>query len=402
MWTCERVSKLGFVVLLLALIRLPAAAQLPVPAAAQFPVDVARIRDLAIASTAIVVKAPDGAVREIAPETQSVTVRPGEYVVAKTAERATEVTAPSGTGTGYQLPVTLRTVAATGAQIALGVIVRTGNGLMPRVDALRHEGRIFVGLVNTLDPLTAITLPAPVQVTLVGPVESITPDQPQFDATNTFQSVNVVARNPRDPIELRVSTAVDLTEAVVPLRVFDASVNVLTSVSSIAGFGFETADVTVQAKGLPNPDGMPVTLFLQGGGGSFVPTSQLKLDANGRASAVLRSSGVSPTVVIAATLGDGTTAQAAPIAYVWPIEWLVFAIGGGFMGGVVKQLTGKRRQWLAAIVVCVVVGFLAAGLYMLGVSTIPAIPAGTGGQLVVAVIAALAAIGGVSTLPTRQ
>ena len=133
-------------------------------------------------------------------------------------------------------------------------------------------------------------------------------------------------------------------------------------------------------------------------GGSFTP-AKLTLDANGLATTTLRSSGVSPNVVVAATLGNGATAQAAPIAYVWPIAWLAFAVGGGVIGGVVKQLPGKRRAWLATIVVSVLLGFLAAGLYMLGVSTVPAIPVGTGGQLVVAMIAALTSIGGVSLLP---
>jgi peptidoglycan/LPS O-acetylase OafA/YrhL len=109
---------------------------------------------------------------------------------------------------------------------------------------------------------------------------------------------------------------------------------------------------------------------------------------------------VSPNVVVAATLGNGVTAQAPPIAYGWPIAWFAFAIGGGLAGGLLKQLSDKQpRRWLAAIVVSVLVGFVAAGLYMLGVSTIPAIPVGIGGQLVVAVIAAVAALAGVSVLP---
>lgn len=370
------------------------------PAEAQFPLDLSKMRgSMPQPAAVILVKAPDGAVREVKPAATSIMVRPGEYAVAKTAEGVTQVAAPAGTGTGYQLPVTLATVGATGTQIALGIIVRTGSGLMPRVDPSQYEGRIYVGLVNTLDPLTTIKLPAPVQVTVTGPVISITPDQHQFEATNTFVPVTVVARNPRDPVELRVSTGVDISETVVPVSVFNPSVSVVTSVPSIAGFGFETVDVTVQAKGIPKLEGMPVTLFLQGGGGSFTPASQLTLDANGRATAKLRSSGLSPNVVVAATLGNGATAQAAPIGYVWPIAWLAFAVGGGLIGGVLKQLTDKPRRWLAVIVVGVLLGLLAAGLYTLGVSTIPALPVGIGGQLVVAVIAALTAFGGVSLLP---
>jgi hypothetical protein len=234
-------------------------------------------------------------------------------------------------------------------------------------------------------------------------VVSITPDQHQFEATNTFVPVTVLARNPRDPVELRVSTGLDLTETVVPVSVFTASVSVVTAVPSIDGFGFEAVDVTVQAKGIPKLEGMPVTLFLQGGGGRFEPGSQLTLDANGRATAKLRSSGLSPNVVVAATLGNGATAQAAPIGYVWPIAWFVFAVGGGVLGGVLKQLTAeKQRKWLAAIVVSVVLGLLAAGLYALSVPTIPVLPVGTGGQLVVAMVAALSAFAGVSVLPVPR
>jgi hypothetical protein len=365
----------------------------------QYPVDVASIRkSMPHPASAIVVKAPDGGVREIRPEATSIALKPGEYAVAKTAERVTEVKAPAGSGTGYQLPVTLTTVGTTGTPIVLGVIVRTGNGLMPRTDASKFDGRIYVGLINTLDPVTTIKLPAPVQVILAGPVESITPDQYNFDETNTFKPVDVIARNPTDPVQLRVSTGVAISETVVPLAVFNASVTVIAGAPSLAGFGFETVDLTVQAKGLPKLEGMPVTLFLQGGGGSFTPEN-LALDATGRANAKLRSSGVSPNVVVAATLGSGATAQATPIQYVWPVAWLAFAVGGGIIGGVVKQLTGERRAWLATIVVSVLLGFLAAGLYTVGVSTVPSIPAGVGGQLVVALIAALTSIGGVSLLP---
>jgi hypothetical protein len=363
-------------------------------AAAQFPIDLSRLHE----ASAMVLKLPEGSVREVNPATKSITLPPGGYVIAKTADRATQVASPPEQGPGFQLPITLATVGAAGAQIALGVFVRTGNGLMPRGPS-SFEGRIFVGLINTLDPLTAIKLPAPVQVTLAGPVDSITPDQPQFDTTNTFLPITLIARDPRNPVQLRVSTGVEITETVVSVPVVNASVSVVSSVPSLAGFGFETTDVTVQAHGMPAFEGMPVTLFLQGGSGSFEPSSQLKLDANGRATARLRSSGLSSRVVVAATLSTGATTQAEPIEYTWPTLWLAFAIGGGIVGCIIRQLSGTRRAWFAALTLSVALGLIAAALYVLGVSTVTSIPAGTGGQLVLAVVAALSAIAGVSGLP---
>jgi hypothetical protein len=352
--------------------------------------------------TEMVVKQADGSIRQVDANAKAVQVASGEYVVTRTAERVTEVSSSEHGGKNFQLPVTLTTIAPSGNPIALGIIVRTSNGLMPRGSATQYEGRIFVGLVNTRNPETAIPLPAPVQVTLTGLVDSISPDQLKFEATNAFTPIVLTARNPRDPVQLHLSTGVDISETVVPISVINASLSVMLSVPRIAGFGFETDDVTVQAKGLPSPAGVPVTVFLQGGGGTFLPASQLALDSNGEAFAKLRSSGVSPNVVVAATLAGGATAQAAPIMYVWPLAWLAFAIVGGVLGGIVKQLTASpksRKGWIATLAVSVTLGFLAAGLYALGVSTIPAIPVGAGGQLVVAVVAALSAIGGVSLLP---
>jgi len=367
-------------------------------ATAQVPVDLARLH---AERAAMVVRLPAGEVRAVSPDTRSLTVPPGAYVIAKTADLPTKIASSTEQGPGFQLPITLATVGSSGAQITLGVIVRTGNGLMPRT-ASSYEGRIFVGLINTLDPLTAIKLPGPVQVTLAGPVDSIMPDQPLFETTNTFLPITVVARNPKDPVQLSVSTGVAISETIVPVSVVNASVSVVNSVSSIAGFGFETTDVTVQARGMPAFEGMPVTLFLQGGSGSFEPSSQLKLDASGRATAKLRSSGLSSTVVVAATLSTGATTQAEPIEYTWPTLWLAFAIGGGIIGCVVRQLSGTRRAWLGALTLSVTLGLLAAALYVLGVSTVASLPAGTGGQLVLAVVAALSAIGGVSVLPVPK
>jgi hypothetical protein len=348
----------------------------------------------------MIVKERDGAERSVAPDSKLVTIRPGDYVVAKTGAQLTKVGfASSNTGAGFQLPVTLATVGLTGTRIELGIIVRTGNGLMPRGNASQYEGQVYVGLINTLDPSPTITLPAPVQVTLAGPVEKIEPAQPKFDATNTFVPVTVTALNPRNPVELRVSTGSSISETVVPLSVLSASVSVFMSQPRIGGFGFETDDVTVQTVGLPNPNGMSVTLRLDGARGSFVPPSRLALDANGLAVAKLRSSGVSSKVVVVASLGNGATSQSTPIEYTWPLDWLAFAVIGGIIGGVIKQLTGTAKGWLATIVVSVLIGFLAAALYALGVSIIPTVPAGTGGQLVVAVMAALGSIGGVAVLP---
>lgn len=372
----------------------------PQPVHAQGVLDLSKIPQTIGAK--MVVAQPNGAVRSLSSDARNVRLNPGEYVVTRTAERVTAVSS-AGTGTkDFQLPVTLSTIAPSGTQIALGIIVRTSNGLMPRASALQYEGTIYVGLVNTLSPATAIPLPAPVQVTLTGPVDSINPDQPKFDATNTFVPVALTTRNPLDPVELHVSTGIGITETIVPIPVINASLSVVLSVPRIAGFGFETDDVTVRAQGLPSPSRVPVTVFLQGGGGTILPAPQLALDANGEAFAKLRSSGVSPNVVVAATLATGATAQAQPISYVWPVAWLAFAIAGGVAGGVVKQLTSasqERKGWLGALAVSVLLGFLAAGLYTLGVSTIPAIPVGTGGQLVLAVVAALGSIGGVSLLP---
>src|SRR5262249_24088298 len=157
-----------------------------------------------------VVKQPDGIVRPVPPNAKVVPVARGEYVVARTAERATEVSSPTS-GKGFQLPVTLATVTPSGTS-ALEIIVRTGNRLRPRGSATDYEGRILVGLVNKSDPGITIPLPAPVQVTVAGPIDSITPDQPKFEATNTFVPVTLTARNPRDPVELHVSTGIDLTE----------------------------------------------------------------------------------------------------------------------------------------------------------------------------------------------
>jgi hypothetical protein len=112
------------------------------------------------------------------------------------------------------------------------------------------------------------------------------------------------------------------------------------SPATVQGYGFEAVEVTVQAEGLANPEGLSVTLDATRG--RIEPSRLVTLNAQGVASAQLRSEGQG-TAVVSASAGVLRAPEPRTVDFVAPVSFLLWAVGGGLLGGFARLLAKKRR-----------------------------------------------------------
>ena len=114
----------------------------------------------------------------------------------------------------------------------------------------------------------------------------------------------------------------------------------------------------------------------------------------------LRSDSTGPLRITASAAGlaDAT----APLRVEMPWRTLVFALGGGLLGGLARLLAGGRRvrgtRALLALALSLLVGLLVFGLAVLGVNVFPVRFEVQVGYMFIAVVSALGAWAGVAAL----
>jgi len=179
----------------------------------------------------------------------------------------------------------------------------------------------------------------------------------------------------------------------VPIPVMRPRLILGASPGTVQGYGFEAVEVTVQAEGLANPEGLSVTLDATKG--RIEPSRMITLNAQGVASAQLRSEGQG-TAVVSATAGVLRAPEPRTVEFVAPVSFLLWAVGGGLLGGFARLLAKKRRlsprASTRAVTAGVLLGLLVALAYTQGVKLLAVIPTASSGQALVAMIAALTAV----------
>jgi hypothetical protein len=283
---------------------------------------------------------------------------------------------------GYEL-----TVAGTGGQAhRLRALVEVeGGGL--RYDPARraYVGTVVIGLVDADNPGDTRPLGDSVWVQITGNVRSVRPvllDNVNFP----WDQVELSADDPRtDSVLIRVRPSFDPRGVPMWIPVQMARLTLQASPERLAGFGLEKSELIIHAPGV---DSIPVTVSSQRG---KPRPNRLWVTATGGV-AQLRSAGVGDDVV---TVMSGAYVGRIELHYHWPISFLLAALIGGLVGGVLNALSTRRESDAKTVgflgLQGALTGLMAAVLYAVGINVLNWAPDAEYGE---ALMFALAFIGG--------
>lgn len=283
---------------------------------------------------------------------------------------------------GYEL-----TVAGTGGRAhRLRALVEVeGGGL--RYDPARraYVGTVVIGLVDEDNPGDVRPLGDSVYVQITGNVRSVRPvllDNVNFP----FSQVELATDDPRaDSVLVRVRPSFDPRGVPMWIPVQLARLTLQASPERLAGFGLEKSELIIHSPGV---DSIPVTIASQRG---KPRPNRLWVTATGGV-AQLRSAGVGDDVV---TVMSGPYTGRIRLRYHWPVAFLLAALLGGLVGGVLNALSTNRKSDVRTIgflgVQGALTGLMAAVLYAVGINVLNWAPDAEYGE---ALMFALAFIGG--------
>jgi hypothetical protein len=254
-------------------------------------------------------------------------------------------------------------------------------------------GEVLIGLVDKNGVTSTIALPEVLTLQLVTSLGAAVPNSVKIShAGPPFASVALKVADDVPDMRLKILWGLetdDHIERVFPLR--KPKVEVSVNPSRIAGFGLAVADITVHAPGAAARN--VKTAIVSHDRGRLEGTQQVVLDDQGMGIAHLRSVGVG-TAKVRVTVPTYEPGE-HDVSFHWPIAFLVAAILGGLVGGVVRYVKGGRRRVNQALLRSALIGLVVAvgsavGVNLLGIELTTGI--GEGFVFVVAVLGALRGI----------
>jgi len=373
------------------------------------PSQASRVIKLDKAPLSATVLRATGATEAVGPAAASAVIEPRAVLVTKTAATADVRPAAEASFAGAQrfvLPYEFRYLtpkhgggspnghapqddvrtSRLGAEVA-------GGGLRLAAGVPGYVGTIHVALEDAEDRTRSYELPEPATILMTAPIDSMEPSHFEIEQIGSWHDVALRAVDPADEFDVKIRAAVDPDDLIIPVAVVRPKLTVVASPAKIAGLGLETANVSVAADGVPDPQGHEVVLAAEHGS---LAASTLALDEQGLAKTTIRSISVGSTTVSATSphLAEG---HSQPIEFTWPLSFALAALLGGAIGGLIKHWQGTRaagtgsRSRLAAAAIGALVGIVVAALYAVGVNVLPIPPSATAGE---ALVFALAAAGG--------
>ncbi len=333
----------------------------------------------------------------------SMRLRPGEYFVLRTAPAATKHVSPGGDSLRFEIPILLSGRDAAGAVLdARPTVEVEGGGLRYEPGRGDFAGSIMLGLLSATAPASIQRLGREVHLLVTATADSLDSAQVTLDHTNLpFKRIRLVALSaPPDTVMVHIRTDLDTGAVTIPVPVLRPALKLSVSPKRIAGFGLEDATLAITTQAFGRPDTLVVTVTAAKG---KVQSPQVPLSRAGTAVSSIRSRGLGHDTVTAASppLLPGTDT----VDFVFPWAFLIAALTGGLVGGLIHQAqakwTGKERaRWRAfvtGVLVAALVGIVVAAAYALGIN-LADIPPGKAGEALVFVTAALGAIRGVPAM----
>lgn len=345
---------------------------------------------------------PDLAIRAI-DVAQDVELKAGETLVMRTTGVVKTLPVEQATRAGahvQELPVQVYTVDG-GGQLRESTLVTeyTGGGLRLADDGRAYSGRVYVSLQDTTDRTAAYTFPQPAGLLVTAGVSNVDPERLSLLGTNQWEAVTLGDLDPTSPVPLRIRTTTEGDDVVLAIPVVRPQLELRADRDEVEGFGLAVTEITVSAPGVPNPEGRLVALQVLPAGAPE-PRSVM-LNPQGVATAKVRSIRTGPVEIVASSVGlaDGRYDR---VTFIWPIAFVVFSLGGGFTGALVRVLRSHRRSRGLRVLMRLgsgaAIGLAVAALYAIGVNVTPVTPSATAGE---ALVFGLGFIGAYWGLPSK-
>ncbi len=328
----------------------------------------------------------------------TVTLRPTQLLIAR-EQVAPQIAKQANGALRMTLPYQISGIDTAGQPLDYRLVVDVDRGGMiyaPR--SQRFEGRLLVGIVDAHDPTATRTLPQPIAVQVTGQADQITPQNLDITTSNVpFHPVELVAASPGNTVAVnfRFSASADPTQT--SLDVLRPRLNISASPGQIDGLGLQSATITIRAEGFENPNGSVVTLDAPQGG---LDSTSVTLNSSGTGTTSIRSIGIGKTTITAKL--PPAIDQQAVVMFQLPWVFLICALGGGFIGALIRLLTGdgaKKAGTSSALLGGVLIGILVAVAYAVGVNLTPIHPAATVGQALVFAVSGVGAYLGKLFMP---
>jgi hypothetical protein len=173
-----------------------------------------------------------------------------------------------------------------------------------------------------------------------------------------------------DTVEVSFRASEGLAPVAAKVPVLPA-LRVRSSPVRIQGWGLQTAAIRLQLVGRPPREAYRVSVLPAKG---LAQPDEVELRPDSSATALLRSRGLGADTVRVST--PGLQEAFVVVRYTWPLGFLLAAILGGLLGGVVPEVRARRRgagsgkRFLKAGTAGMVTGLVVAVGYALGVRLI--------------------------------
>lgn len=272
--------------------------------------------------------------------------------------------------------------------ILVPIVEIEGGGLRYDPEQQAYVGTILFGLVDRDHPAETGALPNRVRLQISGDVQSL--DAVELSQINIpFRQIALRVQRPRgDSVLVRIRPTFDPTGgSVISIPVLRNPFAVRASPRRIAGFGLEISELMVQTT--RRADTLPVVIASDRAKPS---PAQLNADHDGAMSRV-RSSGVGQDTI---RVASGDFEEIVVVQYAWPIAFLLAALFGGLVGGVLNALSTHRRSDPRTVAFLggqgALTGGVAAVLYAVGINVVgwaPSAEYGEGLMFAVAFISGL-------------
>lgn len=346
--------------------------------------DLERLRAHAL-RVPVIVQAGKAHADTLRPDVDSVRLRPTQVLVAELQDTSHRF-----------LPFLLLTVDPQASRpLALRPYVE-GSALEYTGNAFR--GSVALGLVDTLQPGRAVTLPTPIWFHLSADAGDVAPADVPIRHTSLPPSAAVVtAAAPGDSLRLLVQPALTLSPIATWLAVHRTLLAVEPATARIAGFGLGRTELHISLPAQAGPGRRDVVLSARHGAPD---PSVVSLAGGETGRSAIRSSGVGRDTVTA-TSGP---LRAAPLelVYAWPLLFFAAALLGGVVGSVMDCEAIRRRGTPASrrafVVSGVAAGLFAAVAIMIGLNVTGVNLPETSGEAAVFVVAALGTVLGLRGL----
>ncbi|MFL5606453.1 MAG: hypothetical protein ACJ8AD_08410 [Gemmatimonadaceae bacterium] len=328
------------------------------------------------ANAEIRVVRPSGQVALPASQT-SVTLKPGEWIVRKTADTAVlapQVSRnPASEGSSRTLagvlPVEYLTVDSAGTvSVFVPRVVLQGGGLVYDAAARVFRGSAYVGIEDKgrlAAPPRELASPLAMLLTL-SRAGDIAPAALAVKHTGLEYVPIQLSTRAADSLQLHVQATGDSAGVDVPLPIYTPHLSLHVAPRSIEGFGLATTQVSVALPpGLTSRD--TVLVRLESPDLQLSPSS-ITAVANGSNTITVRS-GMPGEHEITAT-ADGMAPSSQSLRFAWPWVFVSAAIAGILLAGWARHSDNRRQSLGRALVKGAPFGLLAAIAAAIGIDLV--------------------------------